>query len=64
MKLLTSIALIAILTGCTTLNDKVERMYQINTLNCNGEGFKSYSEFGDNVVAFVCKDGVLGRFEF
>jgi len=35
MKLLTGIALIAILTGCTTLNDKVERMYQIDTVNCN-----------------------------
>lgn len=64
MKILISIALIVALAGCTSLNTKIERMYQIDTIRCSGNGIKSYSEFSGDVVTYVCENGNHGRFVF
>lgn len=64
MKKTISILFVILLSGCTSLDTKIERMYQIDTIRCYGEGIKSYSEFGDNVVTYVCENGNHGRFEF
>ncbi len=39
-------------------------MYQLYTINCEGDGFKDYSELGSDIVVFVCSNGNLGRFGF
>ena len=62
MKVLISILLAVLMMGCSTFNNRVEFMYQVDTIHCNGEGFKSYSEIY-NAVVFTCKDGTRGRLE-
>ncbi|AFC22418.1 Rz-like spanin [Vibrio phage CP-T1] len=59
MRKLLLVALVALLTACSSMSDFEEQavnMSRIDTVYCDAVGFKSFQDLGA-YWSFVCKDG-------
>jgi hypothetical protein len=60
MKILMALIATLSLAGCSSFDDRVNDMHKINSVYCNGEGFKSYAELSKSNVG-TCKSGMPFR---